>query len=136
MSDKKFTPQEVAVAVLKKSQEMVAQHKEKKAEICKEELDKCGEMKVVGKAEDKKEYSRAVGDVDPKIIDDTKAKLKESKEKKDKKLPEFLKKKFMKKSMGSAPVAPEAAKGTASQSPQSPSIGSQIGWPNSGKSEK
>lgn len=186
MSDKKFTPEEVAVAVLKKSQEIYNKHsdlkkseelekassnskkddkekgvhkphymagkntgtsevgayqggsklgadtlsyaKDKHKEIMEEskkikpnlpkseEIDKCGEMKVVDKTEEEKEETKD--------------------SKKSKKLPEFLKKKFMKKSMGSAPVAPEAAKGTASQSPQSPSIATQIGWPNSGKSEK
>ena len=134
MSDKKFTPQEVAVAVLKKSQEVLAKYKQSKSEVCKEEVEKCGPMSK----EEKKEFSGAVGDVDPKIILDMKDKLRDSKDKEDKKskkLPEFLKKKFMKKSMG-APMAPEAAKGTSSQSPQKPSIGSQIGWPNSGKSEK
>lgn len=211
MSEKKFTPYEAALEVLKKAQEVYNKHADlKKAEVCKEEMsveqsvadimsdkygvddvmaklpkekrakvlaslrekdakkaefckgwmekaeksemDKCGEMEVVGKKEDlkklmstgstasgsvattggpsissqigfgksdKKEYSGAVGDVDPKIISDMKAKLSNSK--KDKKLPEFLKKKNLKKADG-APQAPEAAAGSPSNSPQSPKM--------------
>jgi hypothetical protein len=160
MSEKKFTPYEAALEVLKKAQEIYNKHTDlKKAEVCKEEMEKCGETKVVGKGEDlakiggastttgqgggslpgsvattggssissqigfgksdKKEYSGAVGDVDPKIISDMKAKLSNSK--KDKKLPDFLKKKKLKKADG-APQAPEAAAGSPSNSPQSPKV--------------
>jgi hypothetical protein len=161
MSEKKFSPYEVAMAILAKSQEIYNKHSElKKAEVCKEEMEKCGESKVVGKGEDlkkiggasattgqgggslpgsvattggpsissqigfgkgedKKEHSGAVGDVDPKIISDMKAKLSSSK--KDKKLPDFLKKKKLKKADG-APQAPEAAAGSPSNSPQSPKV--------------
>ena len=168
MSEKKFTPYEVAMAILKKSQEVYNKHTElKKAEVCKEEMEKCGETKVVGKAEDLKkiggasattgqgggslpgsvattggpsiasqigfgkgedkkqhrgsaeqEIERQEKHADKKM--DQMVKDKQDKDK-AKKLPDFLKKKFMKKSDG-APKAPTAAAGSPSNSPQSPKV--------------
>jgi len=124
----------------------------KKAEFCKgwmekaEEMDKCGEMKTVDKAEDKKEYSGAVDDVDPKIIDNMKAKLKESKEKQDKemhpKLKSFIEKRKAKKAakmekmMGIGEKAPVAAPAQSAApvnapKPALPKVGGAMG-----KSEK
>lgn len=170
MSEKKYTPYETALEVLKKAQEVYNKHKEKKAEICKEDMDKCGDMKTVGKKEekkedlekfmtaqssvpgsvattggpsigsqigfgksDKKDYSGKVGDVDPKIISDMKTKLADAK--KDKKLPEFLKKKKMKKAMGDAPQTATAPKAPKAGSPQPPSTSLDQGWSNAKKSE-
>jgi hypothetical protein len=171
MSDKKYTPYEAALEVLKKAQEVYNKNKEKKAEVCKDEMDKCGDMKVVDKKEDiekfmtpqstvpgsvattggpsigsqigfgksdKKEHSGAVGDVDPKIISDMKAKLADSKKehsKKEKKLPEFLKKKKMKKAMGDSSQASAAPKAPKAGSPQPPSTSIDQGWSNAKKSE-
>jgi hypothetical protein len=182
MSEKKFTPYEVAMAILKKSQEVYNKHADLKKS---EDVEKCGETKVVGKAEDLKKIGGAsattgqgggslpgsvattggpsiasqigfgkgedketakkpftpVGELTPrreggrshrgsaeqeierqeKHADkkmDQMVKDKQDKEK-AKKLPDFLKKKFMKKSDG-APKAPTAAAGSPSNSPQSP----------------
>jgi hypothetical protein len=142
MSEKKFTPYEVAMAILKKSQEVYNKHTElKKAEVCKEEMEKCGEAKVVGKAEDLKKIGGASATTGqgggslpgsvattggPSIASQIgfgKGEDKKDKQDKDKakKLPDFLKKKFMKKSDG-APKAPTAAAGSPSNSPQSPKV--------------
>jgi hypothetical protein len=133
MSEKKFTPYEVAMAILKKSQEVYNKHAElQKAEVCKEEVvEKCGESKVVGKGEEIEKFmapdSSVKGSVastgGPSIASQIgfgKGEDKQDK-KKDKKLPDFLKKKFMKKSDG-APKAPTAAAGSPSNSPQSPKV--------------
>lgn len=229
MSEKKYTPYEAALEVLKKAQEVYNKHKEldkcgeiskeedlinqavnnimgdkhgvddimsklpkekrakvlaalrnkdaKKAEMCKgwmdkaEDLDKCGDIKTVGKKEkkeedlekfvasgsmapgsvastggpsigsqigfgksDKKEYSGKVGDVDPKIISDMKSKLSDAK--KDKKLPEFLKKKKMKKANAGGSEDIAAPKAPKAGSPQPPSISGDQGWSNAKKSEE
>jgi DNA-directed RNA polymerase subunit F len=136
-----------------------------------EDMDKCGDMKTVGKKEekkedlekfvatgsmapgsvastggpslgsqigfgksDKKEYSGKVGDVDPKIISDMKSKLSDAK--KDKKLPEFLKKKKMKKANAGGSEDTLAPKAPKAGSPQPPSISGDQGWSNAKKSEE
>jgi hypothetical protein len=122
MSEKKFTPYEVAVEILKKSQEVFNKHKE----VAKSaEMEKCGETKIMAKA-DEKTYSGAPGDVDPKIISDMKNTLADAKANKSKKLPEFLKKKKLKKADLSSMPGSVAQTG-------GPSIASQIGF---GKEEK
>jgi hypothetical protein len=183
MSEKKFTPYEVAMAILKKSQEVYNKHADLKKS---EDVEKCGETKVVGKAEDLKKIGGASATTGqgggslpgsvattggPSIASqigfgkgednttreqrvkekektgkdlsrigrnfeirnetseeaskrksheaDVKTLVEANKPKVDKKLPDFLKKKFMKKSDG-APKAPTAAVGSPSNSPQSP----------------
>jgi len=123
MSEKKFTPYEVAMAILKKSQEVYNKHADLKKS---EDIEKCGESKVVGKGEEIEKFmapdSSVKGSVattgGPSIASQIGFGKGEDK-KKDKKLPDFLKKKFMKKSDG-APKAPTAAVGSPSNSPQSP----------------
>jgi len=130
MSEKKFTPYEVAMAILKKSQEVYNKHADLKKS---EDIEKCGESKVVGKKEDIEKFGGAsattgqgggslpgsVATTGGPSISSQIGFGKGEDKKKDKKLPDFLKKKFMKKSDG-APKAPTAAVGSPSNSPQSP----------------
>jgi hypothetical protein len=122
MSQKEFTPQEVGIEILKKVQEVYNKHKVEKAEV-----EKCGETEVVGKKEDleklQSESSTMPGSVattgGPSIASQIGLGKGESK----KKLPDFLKKKKLKKAIN-VPKAPEAAMGSPSNSPQTPKMAS------------
>jgi hypothetical protein len=118
---KTYTPEEVAKAVLKKCQELNEEHKLKKAE----EIDKCGDMSKEKSPIDK------CGDMNKeKSPMEKSSHLKNFMEKKKKKAD--LKKiggGTQTTGAGGAPLPGSVA------TTGGPSIGSQIGWPGSGKSE-
>lgn len=88
MSEKTYTPVEVSIKVLDKVKELA---KNASCEV---------EKGCIAKADEKKVYSGAVGDVDPKIITDMKTTLaadKAKKQAKPNKLEEFIANKKAKK---------------------------------------
>lgn len=200
MSDKKYTPYEAALEVLKKAQEVYNKHKQemekcgeiskeedasidqaveqimgdkhgvndvmsklpkekrskvlaalrgkdaKKAEMCKgwmdkaEDMDKCGDMKTVGKKEELEKFMTPQSSVPGSVATTGGPSIGSQigfgkSDEKDKKLPEFLKKKKMKKAMGDAPQTAAAPKAPKAGSPQPPSTSLDQGWSNAKKSE-
>jgi hypothetical protein len=131
MSEKKFTPYEVALEVLKKAQEVYNKNKTEDKDIKKfmsptstapGSVATTGGTSIASQIGFGKEEKEVEGSEEDKKEDE-----KEDK-KKQKKLPEFLKKKNLKKADGIASESAKAPKAPKAGSPQPASVSADSGW--------